>query len=487
MANPFEEMKQSAFVVGLLIFCALAKAQNYQAIHGSPYAGSLGTYNNPASGIHSHYNWDITLLATQIKSSTNGFSATKPFMKLPEADVYLSNGNKKRFLHLSQDMHVLNTRFKLNDRKAVSFGFNQRNYVHINANPFNFQDTITSFNSFLQYNRPTPDLSGTVVNNTWAEIYLGYSQVIRTTNTDQISAGITLKAIRGISGVYLHLDRMRFNEVLQPGRLPRYVLSDPAGRYGYSSNYDRLDENKSSNNNVNDFLRYTQGSFGIDVGAEYLLKNDYTPQYDDEEGLDYNLKIGVSVLDIGRNLFRHGIYSRQFSGVLTDVSEDELEDKFESPESIKDFYDSLETVVQTLAVPSAEYYISQPTRVIVNVDKHIQDNFFVNAEVTVNLFSTQNKKRLHTRELNVLTVTPRWEKSMLGVYVPIQMNTQGQLWIGTAFKAGPLLLGVHDWRGLLSKNKIFNGGGYLALVIRNFFTSGSGRQRPVKNMDCPRI
>jgi Family of unknown function (DUF5723) len=280
---------------------------------------------------------------------------------------------------------------------------------------------------------------------------------------------------------------MRFTEVLRPAQLPQYVLTDTRGKYGYSSNYDRLDENKSSNTNINEFLNYTQGSLGIDLGAEYLLKNDYTPLYDDEETLEYNMKIGVSVLDLGRNLFKHGTYSREFSGVLNDVSEDELEEKFSSIESIKDFYDTLQTVVQTLTAPASEYYISQPTRVVVNVDKHIQDDFFVNAELTVNFYSTQNKKRLHTRELNLLTVTPRWEKSLLGVYMPIQLTTQGQFWIGTAFKAGPLLIGVHDWRGLLSKNKIFNGGGYLALVIRNFLSSGSGRQKPVKNMDCPRI
>ena len=236
---------------------------------------------------------------------------------------------------------------------------------------------------------------------------------------------------------------------------------------------------------MSDFLNYTQGSIGIDIGAEYILKSDYTPLYDDEETLEYNMKIGISVLDLGRNLFKHGTYSTEFSGVVTDISEDRLEAKFTSPESIKDFYDSLQTVVQTLVAPASEYYISQPTRLVVNVDKHIQDEFFINAELTVNFFSTQNKKRLHTRELNLVTVTPRWEKAMLGVYMPIQVNTQGQLWIGTALKAGPLLIGVHDWRGLLSKNKIFNGGGYLAIVIRNFFSSGSGRQRPIKNMECP--
>src|SRR5215210_536229 len=107
-------MKKIAFAAVLVCSFPICEGQNYQAIHGSPYAGSLGVYNNPATGIHSYHNWDITLFSVQAKSSTNAFSATKPLIKLPEADVYLSNGDKQRFIHLNQDLHILNTRFKLN-------------------------------------------------------------------------------------------------------------------------------------------------------------------------------------------------------------------------------------------------------------------------------------------------------------------------------------------------------------------------------------
>ena len=477
-------MKKLAVAALIFSLYHQTQGQNYQAIHGSPYAGSLGIYNNPASGIHSDFNWDLTLFSVQSKSSTNSFSSTKPLIKLPEADMYLSNGNKSRFIHLSQDVHVLNARLKLNQRKAVAFGFNARNYAHVNSKPFKFQDTISSFNSFLQFNRPAPSIGGKVVQNTWAEIYASYSQVIRNTNEDQLSAGITLKGIRGVSGVFVQVDRMRFTEVTQPGSSPTFVVTDPGGRYGYSHNFDQLKENNSSNKNVNNFLAYTQGSFGIDVGVEYLLKNDYAPQFDDEEKLEYNWKIGVSVLDLGRNYFKHGKYSREFNGVLTDVTEEELENKFSSPDDIEDFYDSLETVVQQLNSLGPDFHIWQPTRLVINVDKPIIDNFSINGELSINFFSSQNKNQLHTRELNLLTVTPRWETSMLGVYLPIQVNAQGQFWVGSAFKAGPLLMGIHDWRWLFSKNQVFNGGAYIAIVIRNFFSS-NGRTKRIRDMECP--
>ena len=151
---------------------------------------------------------------------------------------------------------------------------------------------------------------------------------------------------------------------------------------------------------------------------------------------------------------------------------------------ITDFYDSLQTVVQQLQSLGPGIYIWQPTRLVINVDKPIIDNFSINGELSINFFSSRNKNHLHTRELNLLTVTPRLETSMLGVYLPIQFNTQGQLWVGTAFKAGPLLVGVHDWRWLFSKNQVVNGGAYIALVFRNFFSPSSETKR-IKGMDCP--
>ncbi|MBC7829403.1 MAG: hypothetical protein H7122_16770 [Chitinophagaceae bacterium] len=477
-------MKKTVFVGALVCLFTISGAQNYQAIHGSPYAGSLGIYNNPASGNHSHYNWDITLFSVQLKSSTNAFSSTEPLIRLPDANVYLSNGDKQRFVHLSQDLHVLNTRFKLNSRRAVAFGFNARNYVHIKSKPFKFIDTISSINSFLQFNRPAPSMGGRVINNSWAEIYVSYSEILWNSNLDQLSAGITLKGVRGISGLYLQLDKMQFTEITQPGSASTFVVTDPNGRYGYSSNYDKLQDNNSSDKNRKDFLKYTQGSLGIDLGVEYLLKNDYAPQYDDVEKFEYNWKIGVSMLDLGKNLFKHGKFSRQFNGVLTDVSEEDLENKFSSPDDIEDFYDSLQTVVQQLQSSGPDFYIWQPTRLVVNVDKPIIDHFYINGELSINFFSTQNKEHLHTRELNLLTVTPRWETSLLGLYLPVQLNTQGQLWVGSAFKAGPLLMGIHDWRWLFSKNRAFNGGAYIAIVVRNFFSS-SEKTRRIKNMDCP--
>ena len=46
------------------LICTLALecvAQDYQGLQGSPYAGSLGVANNPASILSTPYSWDVTL------------------------------------------------------------------------------------------------------------------------------------------------------------------------------------------------------------------------------------------------------------------------------------------------------------------------------------------------------------------------------------------------------------------------------------------
>jgi hypothetical protein len=84
--------------------------------------------------------------------------------------------------------------------------------------------------------------------------------------------------------------------------------------------------------------------------------------------------------------------------------------------------------------------------------------------------------------MNFITVTPRWETRRLGAYLPVQYNAAGKFWIGGAFKAGPLLLGVHNWANVFSKKKMQNGGGYIALVVRAWRDT---RNKTDRRLNCP--
>src|SRR6202011_5773740 len=106
--------------------------------------------------------------------------------------------------------------------------------------------------------------------------------------------------------------------------------------------------------------------------------------------------------------------------------------------------------------PGGVFNIWNPTRLVINVDRPLQGHFAINANLSLGLSGSNSGKgqTFFVKEMNLLNVTPRWETRRLGAYLPVQLTTDGKFWVGGAFKAGPLLLGVHNWANVFLKNKI---------------------------------
>src|SRR3954454_19441147 len=69
MVNRFRIATLTIFTLLFAAFNSIG--QNYHAMQGSSYAGSIGMTNNPASIVNTPYAWDINLFSTQLKYSTN--------------------------------------------------------------------------------------------------------------------------------------------------------------------------------------------------------------------------------------------------------------------------------------------------------------------------------------------------------------------------------------------------------------------------------
>src|SRR6476469_897219 len=122
-------VKNFLLIPFLLCFNSLT-GQNYHAINVSSYAGSLGTSTNPSFILDAPFAWDITPFAAQVKQSTNAFIINNYSLlsSVKNAGVSLQYGIKKRFLFANQDVRLLNTRIRLNEKAAIAFGANIRNY-----------------------------------------------------------------------------------------------------------------------------------------------------------------------------------------------------------------------------------------------------------------------------------------------------------------------------------------------------------------------
>ena len=484
-----QSFKKYLLILFLLWYNFLV-AQNYQAINGSPYAGSLAPSSNPAFIINVPYAWDITVFAVQAKQTTNAFTIENHsfFSSLQDAKVTAQNGSKKRWVFANQDIRLLNTRITLNEKSAIAFGANIRNYIYTNTSESNWQDTTRSLTDYMKINLSHVPLSGQFIGSTWAELYGTYAHTIIDDGLRILNAGITLKVNRALAYGYANTQQLSYTSTASG-----YLLTAGSLQYGYSSNFDDIDGNASAAANWKNFYRTTRSSISADLGLEFII----TSNNNDEESSDYlyQTKIGMSLMDIGKNKYVQGRYSSYATAGLPGITDSVLENKFSNITSLKNFNDSLASISQTFTQAVGDFYIYQPTRLVINADQHLGNNYFVNAEITIPLLPLVPKKLLYMRDMNLLAITPRWETKSFGAYFPVLLNTKGQVWVGGAFKAGPVLFGLHNLATLFSNNKSQTGGFYLAFTIRpgekSEQQSGYSKDRQTKkerqSLECPKF
>jgi hypothetical protein len=467
-----------------LIFPGICLAQNYHAIEGSPFAGSLGVANNPASILSTPYAWDVTVFSTQIKTSTNAVTLHN-FSYLSPGDTIgykWTGGNFKRFIAFDFNIHLLNARIALGRKQAIAFGANLRGYGAVRTGRANYNDSLQDMNQFFNINQNTV-YDANMTSSTWLELFATYSRTIIDDNVRRLNAGITLKGMRGVSGTFAQLNGGGIDRAVS-GDQTIYFLKAGSAQYGYSSNYDRWKSDHSTMQNLKDLFGNSRPGASLDLGLEYWVKSQAVINNAEksEAYYDYEWKIGVALLDIGQNVYKYGTQSRIASHPRSDISDSALNVKFGAPASVADFNDSLATIVNNISTLNGLFKVWNPTRLVINVDRPLQNNFSINANLSLNMPWKSTPKRLVVKDMSLLTLTPRWETKKWGLYAPIQVTTDGKLWIGGAAKAGPLLLGFHNLLNIVSKSSLQNGGLYLALVIR----PGSGfREKEEKKYSCP--
>lgn len=463
-------MKKTLLIL-LAVFNLLLnlQAQGYQSTYGSPYAGSTGIRNNPAASINSAYQWDLTVLTVQARNSTNS-------LYLKNDSLRVTSPYEKRFLHNNIDVSILNFLYKLNNRQAITFNLRGRAYNHIRTEAVSSNDSIYSVNDFLLQNRTTPFLEGFVTHSGWLEADLNYATILSETLNSRLTAGVTLQVMKGVSGAFGRLSKMSYLE-LKSSADTIYTFISGGGSFGYSSNYDETSSGTSSS--AKDFIRNSRSALGLSLGVEYLLYDGTANGFQQNNPLNYAWKIGVSVMDLGANRFKASEYSTQFRNINSGISSTTVDTKFTNIETGRDLRDSLATIFNTAEKMNDRFKIGNPTRLIINVDRNFGNHWYVNADLNINLHGTSGYKKLLTRELSLLTITPRWESLNWGLYLPIQYNSQNQLHIGAAIKAGPLVVGLHNLQWV-KQIKNLSGGGYLMLSIHPF-----NKKKVVSKLDCP--
>jgi hypothetical protein len=465
----------------LIWICVLSTgityAQNYNAIHGSDYSGGLGVYNNPSSILNSPYNWDLTVIGFQYQTASNVIKGPNfPFNLLPNATFYVANGNFKRYADITADLHLLNGRIRLSDNSAIAFGLNVRQNTQGKTTSVNYTDSVKGPRSFLFLNEQNRKIELDVAHGAWFELYGSYARTIWDQETSRLNSGISFKLLRGMSGAFATAKNVGVvSEQNNDQTIYKIVNGDV--KYGFSSNYG-----DGESISAGDFFSNGKIGFAVDLGAEYIIKSQAVTTAFDDESNEYDWKIGFSLLDLGWTTYEYSSESRRASSLNDDVSSLMLQEKFSSTTGIPSFNDSVATIVNNFAPLTGDFKVMNPARAVINIDKYLSGNFYLNGELSVNL-APGGAKSYVLKESKFLTVTPRWETRKLGFFAPVQVNRHGNFWIGGAVKAGCLLIGTHNLLNVFSKNKFLGSGAYIALTIRPF--ESHSRNLRDRQYECP--
>lgn len=460
-------------------------AQNYQAMHGSSYAGSTGVHNNPASIVSSPLPWDIMLFGIQTKNYSNLVGINKQInQKTAGYQIRVVNGKAKRDIMNNTNINVLNARFSLPKKSAISFGVNVRSSTIAKTSTLNLSDTVVSSNSFLEINTSNQPLRANLFTSNWLELHGTYAKTIFENRYSKLNLGATIKLNKGATGVVFKGTDGRFQQIASRN-YPSYYFTSAELYYGYSYNLETWNTDKPISANLKQAYKDTDNGISTDLGLEYVIKGKKNSfSYEENSTTNYLWKFGISLLDLGYAKYMYGTESAKTSGVDPTYQGTSLENKFDATiQTLENFNDSLKTMVNSFTGLKSRFLIHHPTRFVINVDHKLSDFIYINGELTLNLSQLVYASKFYVRDMNLLTITPRIENRNFGFYLPLSLNTYYKLWIGAAFKAGPLLFGIHNIAPVKTKSNLQNGGGYLAFVISPYDFK---RVKKNKFLDCPK-
>ena len=471
-----------------LVYSSSVYSQSYHAINGSPYAGITSMYVNPASPVNSFYKWDATLIGVQFKTDQNsGFVRNLPINQINEnslndTTVYPYNGLFSRHYHGIIDGQGLSFRYRINNKTSIGFSFRGRTYNEFKTNNiFISEYTKTTVNSFLNQNLAGHTLDGFAMHSGSLETNLNLSQLLIENSTEKLSVGVNIGFSKALSGGYFGVRNLQYQKLVNPSNNREYFQALNNGgtlSYLYSNNLSYFDTIKANSTTIKEFYKNSYSSLNFSIGVEYMIVDETIEA--NINNLNYSWKFGASIMDIGTLKYDYingSATNRIPNASLVDTS---LETTFSNVNSLVQFRNRVSPMFDNTDSLKGSFTISAPTRIVASVDRNFGGGLFANFQASINIFSSNSTSSINARELNLFTLTPRWETQGFGFYLPMQYNVQKSFWMGAAVKIGPLLLGVHDL-GVLGWFKSyyrqpFNSGGYVMLNIypyRNKYNDNS--------------
>lgn len=481
----------------LLILMAFgSSAQDFLPTLNDNYMGINQVILQPASIVDSRFKIDVNVFGVNSDIYNNmirfkSAGVLKPFSIMSDEDWWDDNAylddpdGKDKSAFMNQTILGPGFLITLNSKHAIGFTTKFRNIMNVDdvSEPLG-RMIFTDFRSDTDY----PDIA-----NYWEKWYhdkniryghhafseygVSYATEVLNTGKNYMKAGLTVKLLQGIAGAYMQAEDFYYYAYDQDNASndADYISWDaPYVTSGVSNNWNWGSKKNSA---YPDELRYNftaKPSVGLDLGVVYEFRpryQDYRYEMDgvkDLERLDQNkylLKVGVSLLDIGRLKYEKAYNSTDFTSSFTSdyLTRYQSGNNSVPPETYwmdieavefgfppyVNFADTINRRIIngqgiTKGTDNEETFIIKlPTAFSFQADVNIVQGVYVNL-TTYTALNQGFSKNGNSHYISNYSVTPRYEHRWFGVTVPIQYNQYQHFNVGLGLRVAFLYFGINN-------------------------------------------
>ncbi len=462
-------IKHTLIAATLFLISFTSSAQDFMGYNNSNYSGILGTDLQPASVVDSRLKTDFILLGTSaglynnyigLKHEALDYNSNKykwydfntdnyyafkeePFQK----HLGVRSGHLPKSVYVANNIYLPSFMANINQKNAIALKWKIRSIVNVDGLDAELADLL-----YNQLNAPS--LWVPLINNkdlsiqtmTWVEYGLTYGHVFKAEGEHFLKAGATAKLVQGFSAAYMYIKDFHYqfsNDTL-------LSISHGDAGYGHSSNFN-------GGTNELSYKASSEPSFGLDLGLVYEWRphyQDYKYEMNGEKDLTrkdlnkYKLRIGLSVLDIGRVKYKNAL-NQTFNPSTLNWNLNTID-----AGSIT----QLDTLLQTKyssfqANDNSSFTMNLPTVLSMQIDYNIWKDFYINLTPRYAIQFKNKPAKVH--EMSIISLTPRWDHRHFGVFVPVSYDQMGMFKIGLGLRIGPLIIGTSNISPFVTTNTIY--------------------------------
>ena len=268
----------------------------------------------------------------------------------------------------------------------------------------------------------------------WLEAGLSYSYEIYGRGFDRINAGLSVRKLFGLAGLYAVSDQTEYivfnDSTMQVNNLDAW--------YGIALPIDY----NSNNISYNGSPLFKGGGWGFDVGVTYTrLRKVHQVQYFDrlceQSYEDYLYRIGLALIDAGGIRFKSNAMQYRIDN-RSSYWENLTRFEFQTVNQLMDtisykFYGDTNAAFQ-----SDRFTLWLPTALSIQADYHYFRNWYCNASL---IYPVQFSKASQHR-LAQLSVTPRYESRWFEVNLPVSLYNWELVRLGLSLRFYFLTIGT---------------------------------------------